>query len=146
MEERKKSAKWSKILWIIYVCFLFFIGVLALFRLISLCRRVTWRKDLNSEFPSECGDWAAENGCTRVSLSKAGCVRTNNISTENSVIFNVDVDRLLNTQISQCVDQEKGAKLMHPSNLKELNTHGDLIHITFNSAIFGFIDDMYMIT
>lgn len=40
----------------------------------------------------------------------------------------------------------KGAKLMHPNDLTTDNTHGGLIHITFNSALFGFIDDMYMAT
>ena len=40
----------------------------------------------------------------------------------------------------------EGAKLMHPKDLTTDNTHGGLIHITFNSALFGFIDDMYMAT
>lgn len=35
---------------------------------------------------------------------------------------------------------------MSPANLDELDTHGNLIHVTFNSAIFGFIDDLYIMT
>lgn len=35
---------------------------------------------------------------------------------------------------------------MHPRDLENLDTNGNLIHITFNSAIFGFIDDMFMKT
>lgn len=35
---------------------------------------------------------------------------------------------------------------MHPHDLSSLATNGDLIHVTFNSAIFGFIDDMFMVT
>ena len=35
---------------------------------------------------------------------------------------------------------------MSPSDLSELSTPGNLIHVTFNSAIVGFIDDMYIIT
>ena len=35
---------------------------------------------------------------------------------------------------------------MTPSDLSGSDTHGGLIHVTFNSALFGFIDDMYMAT
>ena len=35
---------------------------------------------------------------------------------------------------------------MSPRDLDTYTTHGDLIHVTFNSAIFGFIDDLYMMT
>ena len=35
---------------------------------------------------------------------------------------------------------------MSPRDLEDLDTNGNLIHITFNSAIFGFIDDMYMMS
>ena len=66
---------------------------------------------------------------------------------DNSLIFNVNgVDRLLNTQIDQCINSITGAKLMSPDDLSTSNSHNDLIHVTFNSALFGFIDDLYMIT
>lgn len=48
--------------------------------------------------------------------------------------------------ISICVGSVSGAKLMSPSNLEDLDSVGELIHITVNSAVFGFIDDMYMQT
>ena len=35
---------------------------------------------------------------------------------------------------------------MHPSDLSASDESDQLIHITFNSAIFGFIDDMFIIT
>ena len=35
---------------------------------------------------------------------------------------------------------------MHPDNLQEMSTTANLIHISFNSAIFGFIDDLFMKT
>ena len=56
------------------------------------------------------------------------------------------VDRLLNTQIEQCVYEVNGAKLMSPSDLSSSDEHGFLIHVSFNSGVFGFIDDMYMQT
>ena len=56
------------------------------------------------------------------------------------------VDRLLNTQIEQCVEDVDGAKLMSPSDLSSNDEHGYLIHVSFNSGVFGFIDDMYMQT
>ena len=35
---------------------------------------------------------------------------------------------------------------MSPKHLKEQEKHGILIHVTFNSAIFGFLDDMYIMS
>ena len=55
-------------MWIIYICLTVFIGVLAIVRLISLFRRVKWRADLDDKFPENCGSWAVEHGCTRVTL------------------------------------------------------------------------------
>lgn len=123
-----------------------FIGVLGIIRLISLFRRVTWRSNLDDQFPDSCGDWSVPHGCTRVTLQKSGCFREQDIPSQNALIFNINVDRVLNTQIEQCVNQLEGAKLMHPSDLSSDNSHGSLIHVSFNSALFGFIDDMYMVT
>ena len=145
-EEKKKNNGYNKILWGTYVFFIVFIGVLGFVRLISLFRRVKWRGDLDDKFPAACGDWAVEKGCTRVTLEKSGCVREKSIPDQNALIFNINVDRVLNTQIEQCVETLEGAKLMHPDDLSGDNTHGGLIHVSFNSALFGFIDDMYMAT
>ena len=145
-EVQAKSSSRNKTLWIIYIVLVVFIGTLGFVRLISLFRRIEWRNSLDGAFPAECGSWAASKGCTRVTLEQSGCVRPKSIPAENSVIFDVNVDRLLNTQISECVHNTRGAKIMSPSNLDELDTHGNLIHVTFNSAIFGFIDDLYMMT
>ena len=114
--------------------------------MISLLRRDKWRDDLDGKFPSACGAWSENNGCTRVTLEQSGCVRAKSISTENSLIFSINVDRLLNTQIEQCVDEITGSKLMSPDNLSSRNDYGSLIHVSFNSGLFGFIDDMYMTT
>ena len=35
---------------------------------------------------------------------------------------------------------------MYPENLDEIEKNSILIHVTFNSAIFGFIDDMYIMS
>ncbi len=45
-----------------------------------------------------------------------------------------------------CIKTLDGAKLMQPDNLSTLDTHNNLIHVTFNSAIFGFLDDMLEMT
>ena len=45
-----------------------------------------------------------------------------------------------------CINTLDGAKFMTPDNLSSMNTHNDLIHVTFNSAIFGFLDDMYIMS
>ena len=87
-------------------------------RLISLFRRVTWRNDLDGAFPAACGSWAQEHGCTRVTLDSAGCTRQKEISKNNSLIFDINVDRVLNTQLDYCINTIDGAKLMSPSDLR----------------------------
>ena len=129
-----------------YICFIAILGTMSFARLISLFRRVKWRNDLDGQFPEACGSWAQEHGCTRVTLESSGCTRPKEISKNNSLIFDINVDRILNTQIDACVKTIDGAKLMSPSDLKTSDEHGQLIHVAFNSAFFGFIDDMYLIT
>lgn len=97
-EVATKQNRWHRILWIIYICFIVFIGTLAFVRMIALFRRISWRNDLDGAFPTACGSWAAKNGCTRVTLEESGCTRQKSIPSQNSLIFNVqNVDRLLNT-------------------------------------------------
>ena len=38
-----------------------------------------------------------------------------------------------------------GAKMMEPEDLSSITTFGNLIHVTVNSKLMGFIDDMYMV-
>lgn len=78
-EVANKQNRWHRILWIIYVCFIVFIGTLAFVRMIALFRRVRWRNDLNGKFPTACGSWA-KNGCTRVVLESSGCTRADSIT------------------------------------------------------------------
>ncbi len=86
-------------MWIIYICFIIFIGVLAFVRIVALFRRIKWRNNLDSEFPDNCGSWSLDHGCTRVTLEASGCVREKSIADSNSLIFDTNIDRLLNTQI-----------------------------------------------
>ena len=145
-EEQKKNHRWSRILWIVYICFIVLIGAMAFARLVSLLRRIRWRNDLDGKFPNSCGSWSEDSGCTRVTLESSGCTRAKDITSHNSLIFDVNVDELLNTQIKECVNGIEGAKLMFPRDLDSSNEYDQLIHVTFDSALFGFIDDMYMIT
>ena len=103
-EERKKSTRWSRVLWIVYICFIVLIGTMCFARLVSLLRRIKWRNDLDGQFPTDCGSWAKEKGCTRVTLEASGCVDEKSIKTSNSLVFDVQVDRLLNTQIKECIN------------------------------------------
>ena len=57
-------------------------------------------------------------------MDKSGCTRAKDISKSNSLIFDIHVDRLLNTQISECAKSIRGAKLMSPNNLEDSDDHG----------------------
>ena len=104
-----------------YMFFLGFITVLSFLRLFSVFMHMKWRKELYGEFPTECGDWAVDNGCTRVQLEAAGCVRAKDIVTENSIIFEeVTDENELNSAISDCIEGMTDAKIMSPNNLESL--------------------------
>lgn len=75
-EVQAKGSSRNKTLWIIYIVLVVFIGILGFVRLVSLFRRITWRNELDDKFPAACGSWAAQKGCTRVTLEESGCVRT----------------------------------------------------------------------
>ena len=45
--ENKKDTKTRRILWILYVIAIIFLGVIAFARLVSLLRRIEWRNDLD---------------------------------------------------------------------------------------------------
>jgi len=141
-EEEKKSARWSGVVWVIYICLIVVLTGMSFCRLVGLFRRIEWRQHLDGAFPAACGDWATEHGCTRITLTS--CTRQGSIPDSNSVIFDEINDQVLNTQIKQCINHLEGSKLMSPHNLNDLDTNSNLIHVTFNSAIFGFIDDMYI--
>ena len=69
----------------------------------TLLRHISWRNDLNG-FPTECGNWAADCGCTRLELEKQGCVRTGDLETSNTIVFDVGAqDVVLNEKIDDCV-------------------------------------------
>ena len=60
-----RQAKVIRVLFYIYFGFLVFELTI---RILSLSVRSPWRNDLDGTFPTACGAWAANAGCTRVSL------------------------------------------------------------------------------
>lgn len=50
----------------------------------------------------------------------------------------------MNKYIETCATSQLGSKLVVPKDLSSLTDWQDMIHVTFTSSIFGFIDDMYM--
>ena len=115
-EEKKKSKKYNKTLWVVYVCLIVFVGAMGFIRLIGLLARTSWRNKLDGVFPEDCPDWAT-HGCTRVVLQKDKCVRANEIEGNNSIVFATDLDSLLNSQIADCIDELEGSKLIMPKDL-----------------------------
>ena len=87
-----KSRKCQVVLWVLYLVLVVLIGLFALARLLSLVMRASWRDDLDGKFPEACGDWAADMGCTRVTLEKAGCTRPEEIVDENSLVFPISTE------------------------------------------------------
>ena len=87
---------------------------------------MTWRNDLNGEFPSACGDWAEKCGCTRVELAAASCTRPGDIKKDNTIVFVVgeDNDRMLNNRIASCAANHHSSKLMSPKGLADSTEAG----------------------
>lgn len=120
--------------------------MLAFVRVYALCDHMGWRSNVEGQFPTNCGYWAIDNGCTRVSLEQSGCTRPLGIVTENSVIFQTKDDEDLNHNIAICINKLTGAKLIGPEGLSESIGTKQLVHVAINSVIFGFIDDLYLMT
>ena len=128
-----------------YMFFLIFITLMSFLRLFSVFMHMKWRSDLYGEYPTACGDWAVDNGCTRVQLEGEGCVRAKDIVTENSVIFeDLTDENELNSAISDCIENKDSWKIMSPDNLDSLQSFAPVVHITIGSAFFGFLDDLYI--
>ena len=149
--ERQWEPTWlKKLFWVLYCIFVVMLFLLTFLRIFVLCRRTEWRSDLNDEFPTECGEWAAAAGCTRLVMEKesmkGGCVKTGDLASEYEIVFEVDGDKSLNGNIQTCIDNTPGAKLHSPSTIDQIDTLLPQVHVTFQSSFFGFIDDMYIKT
>ena len=97
--------------------------------------------------PDACGDWAKKSGCTRIGIHEADCTRPGSISTQNNIIFTVGDgnNRLINNIIYNCVNKNGVSRIMSPDNLDMSTEIDQVIHITWTTTFFGFLDDMYMI-
>ena len=98
------------------------------------------------QFPGECSDWAVE-GCTRIVLkelgSANGCLRPIDIPTTFNVIFKYKEG--MSKQIEDCANGVKGSKQYFSSPVSETSDSFQYFsHYTVLTAIFGFIDDMYI--
>ena len=150
-EEKENVSCAKKSAWCGYICAGILLFLLMFVRIFVLCRRTEWRSDLNDHFPTECGDWSAKDGCTRLVLAEAGsptgCVKTGDLADKYDIVFDVGgEDLVLNKQIQTCVDSISGSKLHSPGDIDQINTLLPQVHITFQSSFFGFIDDMYVTT
>ena len=112
-------------------------------RYAALIARFKWREETLS-FPTACGPWTTNTaaGCNRVVLESSGCVGA---VPDGSIVFENDVSTV-NGIISSCVGANRPGKLQQPKHLNEETTAVDFIHITYNSDILGFIDDLYVST
>lgn len=89
------------------------------------------------QFPSECSEWATL-GCTRIALKaegkEEGCLRPIDIPSEWPIIFQSKDG--ITEQIKDCASRLGGSK--------EYFSNDNFEHYTVQTAIFGFIDDMYI--
>lgn len=117
--------------------------VLVSCRYATLIARIGWRSS-QTGFPAACGPWTAgaQNGCSRVVLDTSGCV---NFSGSFAIVFQNSVAEV-NSAIASCLGRGQGGRISAPNNLEKLTTPQGFIHATYNSDIFGFMDDVYMST
>ena len=65
---------------------------MSIYRLINLTAHYDWVQEHSNKFPSACGDWAEERGCTRILLEKDQCVSfkgSPSIVSETEIIFKI---------------------------------------------------------
>ena len=105
-----------------------------------------WREAViasGNPFPDACGDWAAADGCTRLVLETDGCVKTGDLPEEYDIMFNVNVKTRSN-KVKNCINKIPGAK-DQSDQLSIVTTNlNAYFYVTFQSTLFGFIDDMFI--
>jgi hypothetical protein len=79
-------------------------------------------------------------------LEQSECVRYDPLQDEYSIVFFTDI-ATVNQQIAHCSNRKvtQMAKLQSPKHLSSQSGAANA-HITFNSALVGFIDDTYVST
>lgn len=142
-EEEKTKSSNNRCLWVVYCCLILFCLIMALARFGSLCSRVSYRKSITT-FPSQCGDWAINAGCSYITMND--CLEYTTVQKKRNNTFSTPFPITINGPIANCAGSVKGASLQSPADLEKQTTFQDLIHVTFSSTLLGFIDDMYMQT
>lgn len=128
-------------IWVVIVVLIFFC------RFATELAKLHWRHNIDT-YPTECSDWAVKGGCTRVSIYKDQCVRGDQIIGEYSSTFNVTQPAGLNAKIAECASRSIKNKLQYP-NPRDLSGSVEwqpFIHMTWTSAFFGFVDDVFIET
>ena len=77
---------------VFYCGFLLLVLSMSIFRLVCLTAHLDWIQEHNDKFPSACGDWAEDYGCTRILLEKDQCVSfkgSPSIVSETEIIFKI---------------------------------------------------------
>ena len=112
----------------------------------ALASRFRWREKTTS-FPTACPNWSGRGpyGCSRVTLAASGCVNEGTIPASQYLVY-VNTAAEVNAEIANCVRKGQPGKVQQPKRLDTFTNNQGLIHITYNSDIFGFIDDVYITT
>ena len=78
-------------------------------------------------------------------LREAGCVRAIELREKSTIIFNVtnDDDKLEET-IKTCAQNHNMGQYQSRTKMEEGSEIIELYHITWQTHVFGFIDDMFL--
>ena len=141
----------KRVLWIFYMIYLVFVVFFTVLRFMTLLKNKGSLDDIMkaNTFPTGCSSWASTSAgnCTRIVKKQSGCVRYDTLTKYWTAWDEDKVDAaMLNSKLSKCIGTVSGAKLHEPSDLASKTTYVPLIHVSFASTIFGFIDDTYIST
>lgn len=127
----------------VYCVLAVLVFIMAICRFSSLVAHNSWRK-AQTTFPASCADWSIAAGCTYITMTE--CTRGSDIIGSEYTTFSTNDQAAINKKIAVCANSISGAKLQSPKDLSSLLVAQNLVHVTFSSALFGFIDDMYLQT
>jgi len=86
-----------------------------------------------------------QGGCTRLVLEEAKCVRAEKIREEAEVIFDVgNDDDVLAEAIKTCANNHNMAQFQSREQVVDQVGTIDLIRLSWQTHVFGFIDDMFI--
>ena len=99
-----------------------------------------------THFPYECGEWASEGGCTRITTRKDNCTRPEDIPNTYDIVYmggKPNTTQSLAATLVDCLFTVGVKSIIYP-DVEDIYAYDFYMHVAVTSTFWGFIDDLYI--